>query len=712
MFHPDVCFPISTLVVEASMRNPVACVSCRSAKQKCIHNDAPPCDRCKATGRSSQCEFPAPGTSAIHRRPKRPRQESSSITTPPGASSAVTPTQPPGSGHQASVFRNDAPTGTTTSPTNAVAHTPNASSTASLLDGLDPFELLTDEVKNSYLRCSYKWSFHHTPTLLLRIRDRTLEEWMAWAILALAIRFVKEPPAPFRSQKEASDAFAAHARQILQSDLETPSISRVQALLMLTGHDWGAGNGRRAWIYLGMAIRLVEVMDLCREPDMPKNRKPTREEFIEAEVRRRTAWTCFLMDSLLSGGKGRKRSLTAADMAIQLPCEKENFVFGDPVCVEHLDGTLKMPSMTQNVGELGIIAYSMRAANIWGQVARWACSDVVNRELPWSPTSEFQKLIYSLEQWKHSLPARLQYELFSLHSHNAVDQGQAFCYMHSIYFMSYMFLHRAYLPVLGPQSGNDEVPKSYEEHAAMWKNWQRTSRKELFRESTMVLEMLDEMRRFGVYFLRGLVPWIGFTIYTAVGVMLYSFNFPSNEDDPRLAEKARERVIQGSTFLKEMKTQWPMAETWFETIKRMQAYYRSATGQDAPVSPDERQVLKRAMVDYGALQPSPVHRPADSKPADSTVNGGTPREQPPALSTPFSPQVSHPVPATNGYGSQHNGQSTYWNGQHSVPPLEADDNFNFDFDFSNADMEAMMMNATQDFWASFPGEVGVDPYSS
>lgn len=71
------------------------------------------------------------------------------------------------------------------SPTNAAS--PSA---ASLLEGLDPFELLTDEVKNSYLRCSYKWSFHHTPTLLLRIRDRTLEPWMAWAMLALAIREV------------------------------------------------------------------------------------------------------------------------------------------------------------------------------------------------------------------------------------------------------------------------------------------------------------------------------------------------------------------------------------------------------------------------------------------------------------------------------------------------------------------------------------------
>jgi len=375
-------------------------------------------------------------------------------------------------------------------------------------------------------------------------------------------RFVKDPPPPFRTQKDASNAFAAHARQILQSDLETPSISRVQALLMLTGHDWGAGNGRRAWIYLGMAIRLVEVMDLCQEPKLPRDRPPTREEFIDAEVRRRTAWTCFLMDSLLSGGKGRRRSLDASAMNIQLPCERESFVFGEPVCTEQLDGSLRSDVVSVRVGELGIIAYSMRAANIWGKVARWACSEVINTELPWSPSSEFQQLVYNLEAWKKSLPPRLQYDLFELHSHNAVDQGQAFCYMHCIHFMSYMFLHRAYLPVLGPRVAADEAPKSYNEHAATWKSWEKTCRIELFKEAASVLEMLEEMRTFGVYFLRGLVPWIGFTIYTAVGVMLYSFNFPSGDDDPVFSEKAKTRVIQGCVFLKEMKQQWPMAETW------------------------------------------------------------------------------------------------------------------------------------------------------
>jgi hypothetical protein len=36
-----------------------------------------------------------------------------------------------------------------------------------------------------------------------------------------------------------------------------------------------------------------------------------------------------------------------------------------------------------------------------------------------------------------------------------------------------------------------------------------------------------------------------------------------------------------------------------------------------------------------------------------------------------------------------------------------DETFDFTgFDMSNAEMDEIMMTATQDFWASFPGEVG------
>jgi hypothetical protein len=65
------------------------------------------------------------------------------------------------------------------------------------------------------------------------------------------------------------------------------------------------------------------------------------------------------------------------------------------------------------------------------------------------------------------------------------------------------------------------------------------------------------------------------------------------------------------------------------------------------------------------------------------------------------------TPPTNAPTPNTYAPSYGWN-PHEVPPLEADETFNLDsFDLSNAELEEMMINATQDFWASFPGEVGV-----
>jgi hypothetical protein len=74
----------------------------------------------------------------------------------------------------------------------SVRHESGGSSAPADMARRDPFELFTDEVKNSYLRCSYKWCFHHIPTLLDKVRKGTLEASLIWAILALAIRYVGE----------------------------------------------------------------------------------------------------------------------------------------------------------------------------------------------------------------------------------------------------------------------------------------------------------------------------------------------------------------------------------------------------------------------------------------------------------------------------------------------------------------------------------------
>ena len=363
---------------------------------------------------------------------------------------------------------------------------------------------------------------------------------------------------PFATPIEASNAFAAHARTILLPIIEQPTVSRIQALLMITGHSWGAGEGRRAWIHLGVAMRMAQVMGLFEESMVPTS----REEFILAEERRRTAWTCFLMDSLLSGGKGRRRTLSAEDMRIQLPCDSESFNFGEPVKCERINGDLPAVHASLPLGNLGIVAYSMRVADIWGRVALWAGSSAVDEELPWQPQSGFQHLLRALDQWRDSLPERLRYSVFSLQAHSACDQGQAYAYMHCIYFMSVMFLHRSYLSSSLPDVETRSAPRPGSHLEQQWRDWRTNSRKELLLVADKVCELLEEMRSFGLFFLRGLVPWIGFTAYTAVGIALYYYHFPNAEDGSEFVKNARSRILHGCAFLKDMRGSWPMADTW------------------------------------------------------------------------------------------------------------------------------------------------------
>ncbi|RSM17256.1 hypothetical protein CDV31_003971 [Fusarium ambrosium] len=637
------------------MKKSIACGACRSSKRKCIHSGGPPCSRCRDRG--DECIFPPKGTSFIFRRSRLERH-----------------------GREHENASQLAVRGQARSEEWLAAR-------SKTLAAVDAFEFLTDEVKNSYLRCSYKWSFHHIPNLLIGIREKTLDPLLVWAMLAITVRFSQAAPPGYSSQVEASNTFATHARSMVLSLVDQPTVHRAQVLLMLTGHSWGAGEGRRAWVYLGMAVRMAQVLGLFEEPTSVT----TRDDFITAEERRRTAWTCFLMDSLLSGGKGRDRMLSADKMRIQLPCESDSFNFGELVICEKLDGSLPEGPRLGEQGSLGIVAYSMRVADVWGAVAKWACTPHDNNQPPWQPQSDFQFLLSRLNVWKDSLPKRLQYELFLLRAHSVSNQGQAYCYMHCIYFMSVIFLYRSYLPEVEMQKarvGDQE-----------WDQWSAWSSKELVSVAEQVCEMLQEMRAFGLYFLRGLVPWIGFTIYTAVGTMLYFYHFPNPGDTPHQVERRREHIVEGLLFLKDMRQAWPMADTWREKIKAMQIFYTNIKAEgDQSVTPSERREMRNAIIDYGALQPDPVRQP-DAESNDEQVGSS---------SQAFTQLPTRPKSATDGEND----------GAAAPPAVDfAPDQLNFiapadidlfdtNFEFGS-NMHATFADTTQGFWESFPGSMDI-----
>jgi hypothetical protein len=148
------------------------------------------------------------------------------------------------------------------------------------------------------------------------------------------------------------------------------------------------------------------------------------DDVIDQETKRRTFWSCFIMDRCLSTGKYRPRMIKVRDLGIQLPSDNA-FAFGERVRTSRLnDGTgrrsqgfesrgVQIPSLRQSISfpddvklrpngtadskpwsstghrndgadngidrwEVGaeecVLSRLIRVIRIWGSIAKWSCS--------------------------------------------------------------------------------------------------------------------------------------------------------------------------------------------------------------------------------------------------------------------------------------------------------------------------------------------------
>lgn len=229
----------------------------------------------------------------------------------------------------------------------------------------------------------------------------------------------------------AADYYAAACKGRLSGtwgeSLGIPSIPRIQALLMLAMHEWGNNEGSKAWVFTGIAIRYAQLHGLHYQPGLDDDlfARPasisderqrghslhdptltTDDEQIDLESRRRTFWSCFIMDRYLSSGKFRPQMLRVGDARVQLPCSERAFLFGEKVRTPTLSDTLGEQSKGANgdrrsasavttpgphhgssssrdmredeLFESGIhegpVSRYVRAVDLFGEIVKWVCS--------------------------------------------------------------------------------------------------------------------------------------------------------------------------------------------------------------------------------------------------------------------------------------------------------------------------------------------------
>ncbi|KAK1533504.1 hypothetical protein CPAR01_10212 [Colletotrichum paranaense] len=170
----------------------------------------------------------------------------------------------------------------------------------------DPFQHVVDRTLYDEAKHSWHEREEDTPYYSEALRN---------AMCSLGATFeTRYHPSFITFPKSLPDFFAARAKTLLEIELDSPSVSTVQAMIVLSSHEIGANRDSRA-----MAIRLA--FDLALHKDMTPYVDKGVLKPAEAELRRAVFWSAYTMDQTLGFYRGRPFRISMDDITVGKPTE-------------------------------------------------------------------------------------------------------------------------------------------------------------------------------------------------------------------------------------------------------------------------------------------------------------------------------------------------------------------------------------------------------
>src|SRR3569833_873196 len=143
-------------------------------------------------------------------------------------------------------------------------------------------------------------------------------------------------------------------------------------------------------MYVGIAIRMAQALGLGfgDVPERSDRESPpirslsaaaaaaesrvSDEKMIAREVRRRTMFSCLVLDRMLSCGKERVSTIQSEDLQIQLPCSEMSFDLADDVHTDFLKPTADTPEQPNNNNNNQ--THNNQQVDIWGEISKYSFS--------------------------------------------------------------------------------------------------------------------------------------------------------------------------------------------------------------------------------------------------------------------------------------------------------------------------------------------------
>lgn len=263
----------------------------------------------------------------------------------------------------------------------------------------------------------------------------------------------------------ASEFFAEALRKALGplgTTMTTASVERVQAFLMLGLYEWSqvqpTTGGLAAWMYVGVAIRMAQALRLglgdkadsrsrgrtnkngLGSPDKPP---PLPEQTIAKEIKRRTMFSCLILDRLLACGKERVSTIRSEDLQIQLPCNEWAFDLSKDVKTGFLNGPLNEQD-TDGAVDDSVLSRFVRLVDLWGEISKFSFAGgrLVEDHPPWDPRTKFYQLRKRLEAFYSDLPSTFTLSTSNYHRHENHQASSVYVSLHMLGSVCQIMLHR------------------------------------------------------------------------------------------------------------------------------------------------------------------------------------------------------------------------------------------------------------------------------
>lgn len=159
------------------------------------------------------------------------------------------------------------------------------------------------------------YAFLHPQTTIRQCSNGQLENSLSYAIAAVA----SYHQGSSQRSEQAELSWAQAAEDLIWKNLESPSVSRLQALLLVILYRVETGAFQRAFMLSALAARAAAAMRLNHERDGSTGSKTSH------EVRRRVMWSLKLVERYFSTGLPEFELCPVESVYLDLPCWEQEF---------------------------------------------------------------------------------------------------------------------------------------------------------------------------------------------------------------------------------------------------------------------------------------------------------------------------------------------------------------------------------------------------